>query len=356
MIVVCGRAIVPVAWLCASLLAIGGRPLAAQDNGSVHLSVPAIAGAGDSISPAPAMSLIATPVPAEVQPSSVQLTLSLDPQFGSPLFVGSTQNLSGQFHVDSLLPQNRRVFFRARLLDKFGAVRAETTFSRPVVTWLTLVTANQPTNLLFSRTPRFEWNSPEITLPPGLWRYTLTVMSVAHDSVVYRKGELHNTSFVVDVPLDACTSYRWSVGAHPENSTGVDSVVATSIGTFVIQTEDCPTATIFFNNFPNPFGRGQRSNQTCFWFDLQHRTAVRLTLYDARLRQVKRIIPSAKVAAVLDSGAYGRPAATDVGGCDANFSWDGLDEQGRPVPSGLYFAVFEADGKRVTHKIVFTGR
>lgn len=331
------------------------QPLAAQDSGSVRVVVPAVPGAGDSISPAPVISLAATPVPVPLQPSTLQLEVSLDRNFLAPIFAQATQNLTAQFQLHALLPEKQPAFFRARLFDQFGTVRAETTFSRPVVTWLSLVTANRQTNVLFTRTPRFEWNSPAITLPPGPWEYTITVFNTAKNAPEFVR-HVSNTFFVPESPLEACTSYRWSVGARAVNSTAFDSVVVNSVGTFVIQTADCPTATIFYNPFPNPFGKGALSQQACFWFDLAHRTSVRLTLYDARLRQVRRLIPGPELPAVLDSGAYGRPAVTDVGGCNPAFAWDGTDQTGRNVPPGLYFAVFEAEGLRVTHKIVFKGR
>jgi hypothetical protein len=328
------------------------RPLAAQT--TITMVVPTIPGT-DTISPAPVISVTATPVPPQLQPSTVQLDVALDAQFTRIVFARATPALETQFHLDSLLPAQRVIFFRARLFDRFGDVLAEATFAHPVAAWLTLTTATQPTNVLFTRQPTFTWSSPGITLPPGPWGYTLTVFNTATNELVGRKIT-SSTSATLDAPLDACTSYRWSVGARAENSSGVDSIVVSSPGTFVIQTEDCPTATIFFNTFPNPFGRGQLANATCFWFDLAHRSTVHLTLYDARLRQVRRLVPGPQLSAVLDSGAYGRPAATQSGPCDPRLSWDGLDETGHVVPPGLYYAVFEADGKRITHKIVFTGR
>lgn len=340
--------------LAVGLVVCGSRGAAAQ--ASIRAFVAALPGAADSISPAPAMSLTATPVPIEFQPSTIQLEIALDATFRTPVFARATQSLSADFVVDSLLPERRRAFFRARLFDRFGTVRAETTFSRPVVTWLSLVTANRRTNVLFSRTPRLEWNSPALTLPPGPWgEYTVTIFNTAKNTIEQQK-HVSSTFYVPDPPLEACTSYRWSVGARAQNSVAVDSVVVNSVGTFVIQTADCPTATIFYNPFPNPFGRGTPANDACFWFDLAHRATVRLTLYDARLRQVRRLVPGGNLGAVLDSGAYGRPATTDVGSCDTQLQWDGTDQTGRQVPPGLYFAVFEAEGIRVTHKIVFKGR
>jgi len=347
------RRLSAVAMASALLLA---RPRDGAAQGSIRAFVPALAGAGDSISPAPVINLTATDVASEFQPSTMQIEIALDASFRAPIFARATQTLSANFVVDSLLPEKHNIFFRARLFDRFGTVRAETTFVRPVATWLSLITANRQTNVLFSRTPRFEWNSPPITLPPGPWVYTITIFNVGQNHIEQQVPNLSDTFFVPTVPLEACTSYRWSVGARAQNSAGFDSVVVSSVGTFVIQTADCPTATIFYNPFPNPFGRGALSSSACFWFDLAHRATVSLTLYDARLRQVRRIVPGPQLNAVLDSGAYGRPSTTDVGGCDPRLEWDGTDQNGRVVPPGLYFVVFQAEGIRVTHKLLFKGR
>jgi hypothetical protein len=121
----------------------------------------------------------------------------------------------------------------------------------------------------------------------------------------------------------------------------------------VIQTPECPTATFFYQNFPNPFGRGLQPN-TCFWFDLAHRATVSLNIYDLRGRHVRTIVPGATIAAQLDSGAYGRQSGTD-GGCDTRLQWDAKDANGRPVPPGAYIAVFTADGLRSTIKLLYRG-
>ncbi len=96
------------------------------------------------------------------------------------------------------------------------------------------------------------------------------------DQAVHR---LNDTTFVSADPLEACTSYRWSVHANMVNGPASDQITANSPGTFVIQTSECPTATLLYQNFPNPFGGGLQPN-TCFWFDLAHRANVSLNVYD----------------------------------------------------------------------------
>lgn len=328
-------------------IALGGRMAAAQ---SVNLVMAVIQ---DSISPAPAILVEGTPAPEDLGPYTITLEVALEPQFRSPVFVGSSPTLSATFVIDSLLPAGKIANFRARIIDRTGAVH-EIVRSFPVHSWLRLISPTRTINdVLFTRQPTFAWSSPGVTLPPGPWTYDITITDIATGR--FQQRSTADTTFVPPSPLDACTSYRWSVHARAVNGGAHDEITLTSPGTFVIQSAECPTATIFYQNFPNPFGRGASQPMTCFWFDLAHRSTVKLTIYDLRLRPVKRIVPGI-LPAQLDSGAYGRQSASADGGCDARLSWDGTDDRGQSVPPGVYIAVFEADRFRATKKIVYRGR
>jgi len=74
--------------------------------------------------------------------------------------------------------------------------------------------------------------------------------------------QLNDTSVVLSTPLEACTSYSWRVTARAVNGGSKDQITVASPGTFVIQTAECPTATIFYQNFPNPFGHGGMADVT----------------------------------------------------------------------------------------------
>jgi len=66
--------------------------------------------------------------------------------------------------------------------------------------------------------------------------------------------------------------------------------------------------------YPNPFNA-----QVTLSFDLPRSTAVELVLYDALGRPVRRLVGGA-----LEAGAY-------------RLDWDGRDERGKRVASGIYF-------------------
>jgi hypothetical protein len=331
----------------------GWRAAVAQ---SVTVSVPTLVEDNrvtDSISPAPPILVQGTAGPADRGPYSVTLEVALEPQFRAPIVVRASESLNMSVQVDSLLPERTRVYFRGRIIDRSGQVQ-EDVRSFPVRSWLRLVRPTRRSNdVLFTRQPQFVWSSPGITLPPGPWQYTLSIMNTKNGQEDFR-FQPADTSFVPSTPLEACTSYSWRLTARAINGGSKDEITVASPGTFVIQTADCPTATIFYQNFPNPFGRGGMSDVTCFWFDLARDADVKLTIYDVRLRAVRSILPG-KGSRRLAGGAYGR-VASGGGGCDPAFSWDGRDNDGRPVPSGVYIAAFEADGVRTTKKILFLGQ
>jgi hypothetical protein len=80
---------------------------------------------------------------------------------------------------------------------------------------------------------------------------------------------------------------------------------------------------------PNPF-----HSATTFSFDLPAAGTVRIEILDASGRRVRRL-----AAGALDAGAH------EIG-------WDGRDEAGVPVSTGMYFAQIEAAGVEKTERLV----
>ncbi len=337
----------------ASALAVvaGMAGLRAAGAQSVTVSVPVV---NDSISPAPPILVEGTPGAPSLGPYSLSLEVALEPQFRAPIIIRAAAAMTLSVQADSLLPEATRVFFRGRLIDGQGQVLREDIRSFTVRSWLRLISPTRRSNdVLFTRQPQFVWSSAGITLPPGPWQYTLSIVNTRTGQVDQKYG-VNDTSFVLPTALEACTSYSWRLTARAVNGGSKDQITIASPGTFVIQTAECPTATIFYQNFPNPFGHGGSSDVTCFWFDLARDADVKLTIYDIRLRVVRSVIPGPG-SSRFTAGAYGRQGSSG-GGCDARFSWDGRDNNGRPVPSGVYIAAFEADGVRTTKKILFLGQ
>jgi len=321
--------------------ALGGvRPVTAQ---SLTLAISALL--ADSTSPAPVMTVTAFGTLPERGPYTVALTLSNDAQFRNPFYSRSVQGETGTFTIDSLLTEHTIVFFRARLIDRFDAVIAETSARHPVRSWVRLIAPLRgPTTIVDKRTPTFVWSSPPITL---LWNYQITVIETQSGLPAFQSNSnLADTTYTPTIPLQANTSYRWRVDAHAANSSGSGEVHVASPGTFVISSDSAPTVTLLYQSFPNPFGRGMRSDKAAIWFDLAHPAKVKLTIYDLRQRMVRRLVPGLLSEGTLAPGAYGR---------DGTVLWDGTDDAGRVVPSGVYIAVFEGDGVRSSIKLLFRG-
>ncbi len=326
-----------------------GREAAAQ---SIHLTFSA--STGDSISPAPVMTVTGLESRPDLGPYTVQVQLSTASDFHAPFLVRAAPTENGTFTLDSLLTEHETVYFQASLLDRFGDIVANEVQHHPVRSWIRLVSPVGGTNdVIFTRTPAFAWDAPAITFPPGLWTFDVSVINTGTGAAITTTTT--ELSVTLPSPLDACTSYSWKVSAHGANSTGQGVVTVASPGTFVIQTADCPTATIFYQNFPNPFGGAGGPAQTCFWFDLAERSKVRLAIYDIRLHHVRQIIPGAIGDGNLAAGAHGRGSNVTQTGCDPSFQWDGRDDTGRFVPPGVYKAIFDAAGVHVAKTILYKG-
>jgi hypothetical protein len=301
----------------------------------------------DSAPPAPVITVTGLATRPEFGPYSISLALSLDAQFRSPFYARTAPGETATFTLDSLMTEHSVVFFRARLIDQFGTVVAEATARHPIRSWVRLVAPLRgPTTIVDStRTPKFVWSSPPITL---LWNYQVSVFETKTGKLATSsRADLADTTFTPPAALEANTSYRWEVVARAVNSTGRGEVRVVSPGTFVISSDSAPKVTLFYQNFPNPFGRGMRSDKTSLWFDLARPARVRVTIYDIRQRMVRRIVPGLLTDETLAAGVYGR---------DGSLTWDGKDDAGRYVPPGVYVVLFEGDGTRTSIKVLFKGQ
>jgi hypothetical protein len=79
---------------------------------------------------------------------------------------------------------------------------------------------------------------------------------------------------------------------------------------------------------PNPF-----TLDTHLSFVLEHAGRVRLTLHDANGRRVATLVDGWQEAGVHEA------------------RWDGRDGSGRMMPTGVYLATLDAEGRRVTRKL-----
>ena len=82
---------------------------------------------------------------------------------------------------------------------------------------------------------------------------------------------------------------------------------------------------------PNPAPAGAASRVS---FALAQPARARIDLYDVRGARVRRLLDEE------------RPAGASA------VAWDGLDDQARAVPAGLYFAIFSAEGRTDRARVV----
>ena len=121
-----------------------------------------------------------------------------------------------------------------------------------------------------------------------------------------------------------------------------------------VQGQPVPSVTLLYQNFPNPFPTPGASF-TCIWFDLHTVSQVRLTIHDIRGTLLRTLVPSAALSSSFPAGRFGRGDPDANTGCDHRFSWDGNDENGRRVPSGVYMVRLKTERFEGVKKIVYRG-
>lgn len=106
------------------------------------------------------------------------------------------------------------------------------------------------------------------------------------------------------------------------------SIYPTETAVFNSNNIRLPEHFVVSNNYPNPF-----NSQTIISYQLPRTTDVKVILYNLRGQKIKTLIDEPHQA-----GAY-------------QITWDGLDSQGSPVTSGIYFYALITDDKVQARKM-----
>jgi len=201
-----------------------------------------------------------------------------------------------------------------------------------------------------SAQPTFTWDPITVPAPPGPFSYDLLVQRVENGFVDFSIAGLQDTFFRPPQPLEVNRSYRWTLVVHA----GPDTSIVRSEGSFLVLDGGTPTATLLYQNFPNPFPTAGRDS-TCLWFDLAVSGMVELDILDLRGNAVRRFIPGPDFPAFVNAGRYGR-GAPGGGSCDPRLMWDGRADNGQMLPAGVYLAKLKAPAMLVFKRIVFRGK
>src|SRR5207302_9784311 len=113
-----------------------------------------------------------------------------------------------------------------------------------------------------SAQPTFTSHSPQTAAPPEPLTFHLAVQRVSTGAYDFGAAGLTDTIFRIPEPLERNTAYRWRVVVHA----GSDTSLVRSQGSFLIVDAGTPTATLLYQNFPNPFPTAGRYS-TCSWVD-----------------------------------------------------------------------------------------
>lgn len=221
-----------------------------------------------------------------------------------------------------------------------------------VPSWAVPTSLSSPTGTVTdSAQPTFTWDPITVPAPPGPFTYDLQVRRADNGLSQFGVAGLTDTTFRVTSPLEVNRSYRWTLTVHA----GPDTSIVQSQGTFLIVDGGIPTATLLYQNFPNPFpGAGRDS--TCLWFDLAVGGVVELDILDVRGNPVRRFIPGPDFPSPLNAGRYGRGTPGGSSSCDPRLMWDGRADNGQALPGGVYLAKLKAPGTLVFKRIVYRGK
>ena len=289
-------------------------------------------------------------VPPSAAPVRYQLRIARD-SGGVPLVDTTLTNVE-TYDLRIPLKPGRPLLWRVDATAATGDT-ASTGVIGPIAVpaWSTLTSLSAPAGATTdSVQPTFTWTSPAIASPPGPFSYDLFVQRVSEALPDVRLAGLVGTSFRIPDPLERNTAYHWYLVAHA----GSDTSRSSSLGSFLVLDGSTPSATLLYQNFPNPFPAAGRDS-TCLWFDLATTGLVEVDILDLRGNSVRRFVPGPDFPPILPAGRYGRG---QPGGatCDPRLMWDGRAADGRLLPAGVYLYKLKAPGIVLFKRIVFRGK
>ena len=115
-----------------------------------------------------------------------------------------------------------------------------------------------------------------------------------------------------------------------DSQQGIDVIAITDQDNVRIIKEDLPSRFTLHQNYPNPF-----NPNTVIEFELNKGSIVDITVFDLLGNSIKKIVNS-----------YYNTGTSSV-------SWNGTNEEGHQVGSGLYFYILTVDKNQQVKKMLF---
>jgi len=328
-----------------------GRPdvaAAAVFPGGVTATAP-LPAAGPLTTITPTFSWTVGTVPASATPVTYRLRIGRDSTLSAPIVDRLT---TAQTFAPAQALRAGSLFWRVDATAASGEMATSGVVGPIIVpAWATLTALSNPAGMVIDTAqPTFKWKHAQVAAPPGPLTFDLDVQRVATGVIEFNVTNLTDTLFELPQPLERNTAYRWLLVVHA----GSDTSIIRSQGSFLVVDLGMPTATLLYQNFPNPFPIPGRDS-TCLWFDLALAGNVQLDILDLRGNRVRRFVPGPDFPGVLAPGRYGRGSGSG-GICDPRLMWDGRADDGHPLPAGVYLAKLKAPGLLVFKRIVFRGK
>ncbi len=282
-----------------------------------------------------------------------RLQIATDPTFTNIVYTDTIRDVTSLTVKRPLQPAP--VLHWRVIAEAFPGVQRVTRPALPfeMPEWVRLLTFNtvQPSETNSTR-PTFQWEPLAAPAPIGPLVYDLQIINAQTGAVVQSLNNLSVASVQAPNPLAPNVPHRWRVIVRTQIPGAVDTV--TSLGIFLVTTNEQPPATLLYQNFPNPFPRPDLGiNDTQVWFDVTTATTVNLAVYDLRGRLVRTLIPSDPSCGnvTLQPGQYGR-GVVDTEVC-VRTRWDGTTTSGELVTRGVYILRLRAGGEEQIKKILY---
>lgn len=168
------------------------------------------------------------------------------------------------------------------------------------------------------------------TGPSSAYRQGFKIFSIVDGSTIFERKD-NNTWYseptISDLDNDGvldCSFYSYT---FPYNGTYKYEVYSTGVTTDMKETS--PRGFVLNQNFPNPF-----NPSTIIRFTLEKSQQVSVEIYSVEGRLIRTLVQEN-----LPEGSH-------------EISWDGKDERGFNLPSGIYFYSLRGSGHQLTKKMV----